>query len=103
MKPGPGATRKNILVRISVVMIVASSLVITAMSFAQSGGSDGAPVMDTLSFHIDAQRTGWNPMESVLTPANVSSPAFGPLWNSPPLDAVTIGSKTYPPHLYATP
>jgi hypothetical protein len=104
MNAATGATRKQILVMIFVVMIAGWALTITGISFAQSGDSDdAAAVMDTLTFHVNAQRTGWNPMESVLTPANVSGPDFGPLWNSPPLDAVTIGSKTYPPHLYATP
>jgi hypothetical protein len=103
MNSASGATRRQILMKVFVVMIAASSLTITAISFAHSGDRDAAAVRDTLTFHIDAQRTGWNPMESVLTPANVSGPDFGPLWDSPPLDAVTIGSKTYPPHLYATP
>ena len=59
--------------------------------------------MNATTFHYDPQRTGWNSNEAVLTPNNVSGPQFGPLWNSEPLDAVTIGSTTYPPHLYATP
>src|SRR5215469_1565488 len=103
MNAASGGTGKRILLKMLVVMIAGSSLTVTAISFAHKRGSDEAAVMDTLTFHIDAQRTGWNSMESVLTSANVSGPDFGPLWDSPPLDAVTIGSKTYPPHLYATP
>ena len=100
-----GQTRPKALA----LAIAGFTLAITAVSFAQSRGrhnshdTDDAAVMDTLTFHVDRQRTGWNPMESVLTPENVSGPNFGPLWNSPPLDSVMIGSTTYPPHLYATP
>lgn len=60
-------------------------------------------VVNSPTFHYDSQRTGWNPNETALTPDTVSSPPFGPLWNSSPLDSVTIGGTTYPPHLYATP
>ena len=56
-----------------------------------------------LTFHGDPQRTGWVSHESVLTPAAVSSGAFGPIWNSPQLDSVTVNGVTYPPHLYASP
>jgi len=59
--------------------------------------------VNATTFHYDSQRTGWNSNETVLTPNNVSGPQFGPLWNSEPLDSVTIGSTAYPPHLYATP
>src|SRR5438270_7816570 len=58
---------------------------------------------DTLTFHGDRQRTGWRASESILTPASVSGGHFGPLWNSPQFDSVTIGSITYAPHLYASP
>lgn len=86
-----------------VLTLAALSSAITAVSCAQSGGNEGPAVMNTLTFHLDRQRTGWNRMESVLTPANVSGPSFGPLWDSPVLDSVTIGSTTYSPHLYASP
>src|SRR5260370_990438 len=59
--------------------------------------------LDTPTFHGNRQRVGWNSFETVLTPASVSSADFGPLWNSPPFDSVTINSQTYAPHLYATP
>ena len=54
---------------------------------------------DVTTFHRDPQRTGWNPLERDLTPASVGSPAFGPLWASPPFD--TAGE--HPPRLYASP
>ncbi len=103
MKPPWRALRRQILAKVLVLTLTGFSLAITGLSFAQSGTNDAASVMNTLTFHVDRQRTGWNAMESMLTPANVSSPSFGPLWDSPPLDSVTIGSTTYPPHLYATP
>lgn len=54
---------------------------------------------DSPTFHRDPQRTGWNPDETVLTPASVAGPSFGPLWESPPLDAL----DGQPPRLYASP
>jgi len=35
---------------------------------------------EILTFHGDPARTGWNPAESVLTPAAVGSSAFGRVW-----------------------
>lgn len=54
---------------------------------------------DVPSFHHDAQRTGWNDQETTLTPASVSGPAFGLLWESPTLDSVDGQAA----HLYASP
>jgi len=53
-------------------------------------------------FHGDRQRTGWNPNETVLTPAAVAGGTFGKLWQTT-LDTVRIGSTDYDPHLYASP
>ncbi len=61
------------------------------------------PTRDYPAFHRNAQRTGWIPTESKLTPANVKGGQFGPLWNSPPFDSVTIGAQVYPPRMYASP
>ncbi len=47
---------------------------------------------NSLTFHGDAVRTGFNQNETVLTPANVSA-NFGQVWQSPVLDG----------HLYASP
>ena len=58
---------------------------------------------NVLTFHGDPQRTGWIANENILTPVNVSGGSFGPIWNSPQFDSVTIGGITYPPHLYASP
>jgi hypothetical protein len=43
------------------------------------------------TYHYDNQRLGWNPHEEVLTPASVSSPAFGKLWHNP-LDGLVHGA-----------
>ena len=54
-----------------------------------------------LMFHGDQQRSGWNPNETALTPANVASGNFGVLWDmTAPLDGDASGN---PPHLYAAP
>ena len=58
---------------------------------------------DVLTFHGDRQRTGWIASETTLTPAAVAGGTFGPVWNSPQFDSVTIGGTTFPPHLYASP
>ncbi len=57
---------------------------------------------DVPTFHGDPQRTGWISNETRLTPDKVAS-RFGPVWNSPAFDSVTIGGVTYPPHVYASP
>ncbi len=50
-------------------------------------------------FHHNRQRTGWNDRETALTPQAVSSPAFGLLWESAPLDDF----NGRPPRLFAAP
>ncbi len=57
-----------------------------------------API-DAPTFHRDAQRSGWNPAETLLTPARVAGGAFGLLWESPQLDA----DEGEAPRLYASP
>jgi hypothetical protein len=58
----------------------------------------GAPRIDVAMFHGDRARTGWNPLESELTPSTVAS-SFGWLWDSDPLDA----DGSAPPRVHATP
>lgn len=53
---------------------------------------------DTLTFHRDRARTGWNASETVLTPAAVSR-GLQLSWESPQFDSV----DGYPPRLYASP
>jgi mono/diheme cytochrome c family protein len=58
-----------------------------------------AVAVDKLTYHSDAQRSGWNPHEQVLTPLSVASPAFGLRWQTPILDYV----EGVPPRVFATP
>ncbi len=62
-----------------------------------------SPRVNAVTFHGDPRRLGWNAAEAELTPARLAGPAFGALWSSPPLDAVTLDGWSYTPHLYATP
>jgi DNA-binding beta-propeller fold protein YncE len=55
--------------------------------------------LDSLTFHHDRQRTGWQPSETILTSQIVGSANFGSIWNSPPFDKV----GTLAPHAYASP
>jgi hypothetical protein len=81
-----------------------ASALVQAISSPRASAAGAAPVRISVpTFHYDNQRTGWNPNEPTLTPAVVRRPGFGPVWSSPPLDSVTVGNVTYPPHLYATP
>lgn len=59
--------------------------------------------VDTVTFHGDRARLGWNAREEALDPQAVRSARFGLLWNSPPLDAVTVRGRRYEPLIYATP
>ncbi|MEH2144692.1 CBM96 family carbohydrate-binding protein [Nostoc sp.] len=74
-------------------------------SFLFAGVIQSLPVQaqDTLMFHGNRQRHGWNNAETILTPAVVRNGGFGRLWDSPRFNSVTIGGVTYAPHLYATP
>ena len=56
----------------SVLLVLGGAVAYPAASLAQGG--DPTPVTDTVSFHIDSQRTGWNQTETILTPDNVSGP-----------------------------
>ncbi len=74
---------------------------LSALLLAATGAAafDGAATVNAPTFHRDAQRTGWNPYETVLTPANVGGRSFGRLWESPPFDDVDGQA----PRLYASP
>ncbi len=54
---------------------------------------------DKLTYHVDRARSGWNSLETVLTPANVASPRFALQWSTPPLDPFAAT----PARLFATP
>ena len=71
----------------------------SAQSDARGAAESASSGVDKLMFHHDRQRTGWNDRERVLTPAAVASPAFGPLWESVPLDEA--GGR--PPRMFSAP
>jgi hypothetical protein len=58
-----------------------------------------AAPLDTLAFHRDRERSGWNASEATLTPAAISRQGLRLHWESPQFDAV----DGYPPRLYASP
>ncbi|HZS39173.1 MAG TPA: hypothetical protein VFF06_20220, partial [Polyangia bacterium] len=63
----------------------------------------GEPPLASYAFHGDRARTGWNPLETHLTPQSVADPSFNWIWDSEPFDSVSIGGQSYPPRLYASP
>jgi hypothetical protein len=56
------------------------------------GQQPGAP--NNTTFHGDASRTGFDSVETVLTPANVAS-NFGQVWQSPELDGAVYATPLY--------
>ncbi len=61
------------------------------------GSSEAA--LNKLTYHNNAQRTGWNAHETILTSAAVSGSSFGLLWATPQLDSF----DGVPPRLFASP
>src|SRR5437867_6293747 len=72
---------------------------VTAFAVLFTNGAGADPAFDQPMFHGNRQRTGWNPLETILTPASVSSRDFGKLWESPAFE----WSNGYAPHMYAAP
>lgn len=70
-------------------------------AISTNGHAQSVPIspVDKLTYHNDAQRTGWNDHESRLTPQNVASGKFGQIWSSPQLDSF----NGMPPRLFAAP
>lgn len=58
-----------------------------------------AAPLDTLTFHRDRERTGWNSNETELTPTAISREGLRLAWESPQFDTI----DGYPPRLYASP
>src|ERR1700752_1238199 len=56
------------------------------------GQQPGAP--NNTTFHGDALRSGFNQVETVLTPADVAS-SFGQVWQSPQLDGAVYATPLY--------
>ncbi|MGB8012288.1 MAG: hypothetical protein WCF68_11775 [Terriglobales bacterium] len=63
-------------------------LAIALIIFLGASGLPAAGQAAVTTYHYDNNRTGWNPHESVLTPANVNSKSFGLLHNVPLDDQV---------------
>lgn len=80
---------------------VRSTLARVTTTMAEPTSHRGATRADALTFHRDAQRSGWHAGESVLSPARLlrADAHFGEAWSSLPLDAID-GS---PARLYASP
>ncbi len=79
-------------------MLREARLLLTLAVMAQSSEVWGAQA-DTLTFHRDSQRTGWNAYETTLTPQRVANGPFGLVWETPQLDGVDGQA----PRLYASP
>jgi FtsP/CotA-like multicopper oxidase with cupredoxin domain len=62
----------------------------------------GGSALDNLTFHNNAMRQGWNQNESVLTTANVASPAFGQVATLTAPAGMPAFGKVYAQPLYAT-
>jgi hypothetical protein len=105
---GVGSVPVNQGSSVSLPPPVVSALTRSPLNPAPANGSGQPPgplvasSPDTLLFHGDRARTGWNSNETVLTPANTAA-HLGQVWESPVLDSVTLGTTTYRPHLYASP
>lgn len=84
---------------ITVRRFAAIRLAAVLVTFSLCSGAAAAGPFDKLTYHNDPARTGWNPSETVLTPATVSSPAFAQLWQTPQFDS----RGTDEPRLFATP
>src|SRR5207248_4628891 len=56
------------------------------------GQQPGAP--NNTQLHGDAARTGFNQVETVLTPANVAA-GFGQVWQSPLLDGAVYATPLF--------
>lgn len=96
--PRSKAEYLNLFKRTAVLSITAVGMIASQNATAQSSLSK-----DYLTFQSNAQRTGWISNETQLTPAKVRGGHFGPVWNSPQFDIITIGSKSYTPRMYASP
>lgn len=80
------------------VFTVLSAISAGAASPAVGQVTAPSPV-DKLTYHNDAQRSGWNDHEGRLTPNAMASGNFGPIWSSPQLDSF----NNMPPRLFAAP
>jgi len=84
----------------STVAIVIGLTFASAIALAGPMPNQPASSNNWLHFHRDNQITGWNPNETILTPATVASGNFGVVWESDPAEC---GGAEIPPHMYASP
>jgi outer membrane protein assembly factor BamB len=63
--------------------LVAVTLALIAAVFRPLPAASGVERVDVVTYHNDAQRTGWNARERLLTAATVASRHFGLLWRVP--------------------
>jgi hypothetical protein len=66
---------------------------------ACSSETENQTEVNKLMYHNDPQHTGWNPLETVLTPETVASSGLELLWNSPKFDSLNDTE----PRLFASP
>lgn len=99
----PHAARDIIMRRLLTTLSLGS--VLLALGFAAGavrGAIGDAPsrlAPSKLTYHYSAGREGWFDSETRLTPATVSGPEFGQIWQSPQLD----GFGDVPARLFASP
>ena len=74
-------------------LVAAAAICASLVSLAQAAS------FDTLTFHRDRERSGWNSTEVALTPAAIASGGLRVAWESPQFDTV----DGFPPRLYASP
>src|SRR5512146_1795044 len=91
----------KIILRIacSAVLLLSLALVALCEGCSGVGGSTGGGPqpqagIDVLTYHNDNGRTGLNPNETLLTPANVNPTQFGKLF-SVPVDGFIFGQPLY--------
>jgi hypothetical protein len=78
-------------------------LAVTALTFFAASLATGQTAITT--YHVDNNRTGWNSNETVLTPANVGSSAFGLLHTvilNNPSDNQVDGQPLFVPNVTIT-
>jgi hypothetical protein len=63
------------------------------------GGGQGSTIPSVVRWHYDLAGTGNNDKETILTPANVSSPKFGKLFDITGLDGAVYAQPLYVPEL----
>ncbi len=87
--------RKYVVVASSLLVL---ALLVVSMSAQQRGPAVAPQVVNVFTYHNNNQRTGLNPLETILTPANVNAQNFG-LLNVLPADGMVDAEPLYVFHL----